>query len=208
MYMPRRSGGATFYILVVVIFFLLLVVYWLWFRVSSLETKQDNKRQNPTSLIAQDVRLDKGRCGNGGGDPLSDPYSPPVRCDAGSLMQAPLVMTVPGNSVPINIPTRHYNTSYNQIGIITNRSAHKNEILPIMGRRTATARDKWQYYTVAGGGGGGNLQTKLPVRVKGRNCSGEYGCDEISDGDDVYVEGYQENFRATVYENGLFSYIP
>ena len=203
--MTRRSGSVRFYILVVAIFFLLLVVYWLWFRVSSLETK--NHKISKSNQF-QDVRLDKGRCGNGGGDPLSDPYSPPVRCDAGSLMQAPLVMTVPGNSVPINIPTRHYNTSYNQIGIITNRSAHKNEILPIMGRRTATARDKWQYYTVAGGGGGGNLQTKLPVRVKGRNCSGEYGCDEISDGDDVYVEGYQENFRATVYENGLFSYIP
>lgn len=212
MYMTRRYGGVTtnvsFYTLVVVIFFLLVVVYFLWFRVSSLENKNSSSYTNHSDRILQDVRLDKGRCGNNGGDPLTDPYTPPVRCDSGSLMQAPIIMTVPGNSVPINIPTQHYNTSYNQIGIITNRSAHKNEILPLMGRRTVTSRDKWQYYTVSGGGAGGNLQAKLPVRVKGRNCSGEYGCEEIYDGDDVYVEGYQENFRATIYENGLFSYIP
>ena len=53
-----------------------------------------------------------------------------------------------------------------------------------------------------------NLQAKLPVKVKGRNCSGEYGCDEILNGDEVYVEGYNETFKATIYENGLFSYIP
>ena len=203
-FVTTTRSNASVYTLVVAIFCLLLVVYFLWFRVSSLE----NKNKTSTPSFSQDVGQDKGRCGGGGGDILSDPYTPPIRCDSGSLMQAPLMMTVPGNSIPVNIPTRHYNTSYNQIGIITNRSEHKKEILPIMGRRTATARDKWQYYTVAGGGAGGNLQTKLPVRVKGRNCSGEYGCDEISEGDDVYVEGYQENFRATVYENGLFSYIP
>jgi hypothetical protein len=98
--------------------------------------------------------------------------------------------------------------NYSQVGIITKQLAQKNEILPLMGRRTITTRDKWQYYTVSGGGAGGNLQAKLPVKVKGRNCSGEYGCQEISNGDEVYVEGYQENFRATIYENGLFSYIP
>lgn len=147
------------------------------------------------------IRLDVGRCdGAGNGDTFSNPYIPPIRCDAGSLH---------GNGgVPINIPTQHYNMNYSQVGIITKQLAQKNEILPLMGRRTITTRDKWQYYTVSGGGAGGNLQAKLPVKVKGRNCSGEYGCQEISNGDEVYVEGYQENFRATIYENGLFSYIP
>ena len=60
----------------------------------------------------------------------------------------------------------------------------------------------------AGGGAGGNLQTKLPVKVKGRSCSGEYGCDEIYNQDHVYVEGYQDDFIATIYESGLFSYLP
>ena len=55
---------------------------------------------------------------------------------------------------------------------------------------------------------GGNLQTKLPVRVKEKPCSGEYGCQEIYSGDQVYVEGFQDFFQATIYESGAFSYIP
>ena len=77
-----------------------------------------------------------------------------------------------------------------------------------MGRQLITSRSKWQYYTVSGGGPGGHLQTKLPVRVKNKTCSGEYGCDEIYTNDDVYVEGFNDNFKATVYDNGLFSYLP
>lgn len=185
---------------------------------SSMVLLPTTHSQHPTvvqavhsSVPIQDVRGDVGRCTMSGGtvgDPLTNPYVPPVRCDAGGLMTAPLTMTVPTNSIPINVPTQHYNTQYNQVGILTKQFGSNHDILPLMGRRTPTSRDKWQYYTVAGGGAGGNLQTKLPVKTKGRNCSGEYGCDEIYSGDDVYVEGYQEVFHATIYESGMFSYIP
>lgn len=164
-----------------------------------------------SQVPSQDIRGDVGRCTLGGGtvgDPLTNPYVPPVKCDAGGLMTNPLTVTIPSNAVPVNIPTQHYNTQYNQVGILTKQSGSHSEILPLMGRRTVTSRDKWQYYTVAGGGAGGNLQTKLPVKVKGRSCSSEYGCEEIYNGDVVYVEGYQDMFQATVYESGLFSYIP
>jgi len=153
---------------------------------------------------SQDLRGDVGRCMPGGrtaGDPLTNAYVPPVKCEAGSLMPM-------GNAVPINVRTQQFNPQYSQIGILTKRYGDNSEILPLMGRRTITSRDKWQYYTVSGGGAGGNLQTKLPVRVNGKNCSGEYGCGEIYEGDEVYVEGFQDTFRATIYESGMFSYIP
>ena len=186
--------------LVFVIFILLMFVYYLWFRVSSLE-------QASPQVLKQDYHV--GRCTRNGNDTFSDPYIPPIRCDGGSLHNGSLSSERAGcATIPINIPTQHTNMSYTQVGIITKQLAHKNEILPLMGRRTIATRNKWQYYTVSGGGAGGNLQAKLPVKVNGRNCSGEYGCDEISNGDEVYVEGYQENFRATIYEIGLFSYIP
>ena len=234
--MPRRSviqntsGSNVQNMTLVIVIILLFVVGYLFYRISYLgknETKSSgsyltgllppNHSQHVavtnavSSVPIQDVRGDVGRCNAGGGtigDPLTNAYVPPIKCDGGGLMNAPLMMTVPGNSVPINVPTQHYNTQYNQIGIISKQGAHNNEILPLMGRRTVTSRDKWQYYTVSGGGPGGNLQAKLPVKVKGRNCSGEYGCEEILNGDDVYVEGYNDTFRATIYENGLFSYIP
>jgi hypothetical protein len=75
-----------------------------------------------------------------------------------------------------------------------------------MGRKLMNGRDKWQYYTMANGSG--NINTKLPVSVNGKSCTGEYGCNDIQNGDTVYVEGYNNVFTATVYENGTFSYIP
>jgi ferredoxin-NADP reductase len=74
-----------------------------------------------------------------------------------------------------------------------------------MGRRHMSGRDKWQYYTISNTG---NLNTKLPISVNGKSCTSEYGCDQIMNGDSVYVEGYKNTFKATVYENNMFSYIP
>ena len=74
-----------------------------------------------------------------------------------------------------------------------------------MGRRNMAGRDKWQYYTISNTG---NLNTKLPISVNGKSCTSEYGCDIINNGDTVYVEGYKDTFRATVYETSTFQYIP
>lgn len=191
-----------------------LVMGYLVYQVHSLGTTQEKPRQMestvslPLTPPTMDVSQDPGRCGANGrtlGDPLTNPYVPPVRCDAGGVVKGPMTMTMPQNSVPINVPTQHYNTQYSQVGILTKNN---RDIFPLMGRRTVTARNKWQYYTVSGGGAGGNLQTKLPIKVKNRNCSAEYGCDEIYNNDDVYVEGFNDIFKATIYDSGLFSYLP
>ena len=133
-------------------------------------------------------------------DPFNDPYAPPLKADG--LYFPPDSGDVRG--IPINMRSRGMNTSYSQVGILT-RKEGSEMILPLMGRRNTSGRDKWQYYTISNTG---NLNTKLPIKVKGRSCTGEYGCDEVYDGDIVYVEGYKETFYATVYENGLFQYIP
>jgi hypothetical protein len=110
--------------------------------------------------------------------------------------------------LPVNIQTRGILTDYQQVGILTraNRSAPASEmILPLMGRRVMSGRDKWQYYTISGSG---NLNTKLPVSVNGKSCTGEYGCEDIQNGDVIYVEGYNDTFRVTMYETNTFQYLP
>jgi hypothetical protein len=137
-------------------------------------------------------------------NPMNDVYSPPLKDNS---------IFFPTDSgdergIPINMKTRGLNMNYSQIGILTrtNHSKNGNEmILPLMGRKNMSRRDKWQYYTMTTTG---NMNTKLPVSSNGRSCTSEYGCDEISNGDIVYVEGYNDTFKATVYENSLFSYIP
>ena len=109
------------------------------------------------------------------------------------------------NDVPVNIETRGLSTPYGQVGILTNTGRSDNLILPLMGRRHMTGRDKWLYYTISNTG---SLNTKLPISVNGKGCDSEYGCDPIMQGDNVYVEGYKDTFTATIYENNAFRYIP
>lgn len=111
---------------------------------------------------------------------------------------------IPNGAIPVNIESRGPSPSYTQIGILT-RSSGGDLILPLMGRRLTSGRDKLQYYTISNTG---NMNTKLPISKNGKSCTGEYGCDEIYDGDTVYVEGYSDTFRATIYENSRFNYIP
>jgi hypothetical protein len=97
-----------------------------------------------------------------------------------------------------------YPRDYRQAGILTKQRQGNDGgeplILPLYGRRIRG--DKLQYYTMAEGG------AKLPVSRNGRSCTGEYGCDEVYNGETVYVEGYGDVFQATIYESGQYSYDP
>lgn len=134
-------------------------------------------------------------------DIFNDPYVPPGRN----------AVIYPRNSgdirgIPVNVQTRGISNDYQQVGILTRSNHVAGEmILPLMGRKHMSGRDKWQYYTISGSG---NLNTKLPISVNGKSCTGEYGCDDIFNGDIVYVEGYNDTFRVTMYENNMFQYIP
>jgi hypothetical protein len=108
--------------------------------------------------------------------------------------------------IPINIETRGTTMQYSQVGILTKSGTNSEPlILPLMGRQSQSGRDKWQYYTVSNTG---FVNNKLPIRVNGRSCTGEYGCDSIMNGDNIYVEGYDSSFRVTMYDTAQFNYIP
>jgi hypothetical protein len=116
-------------------------------------------------------------------------------------MQLPIQTGLDTMSDPYMPPVRmEMRESYSQIGILTRDEL----ILPLMGRQYMRGRDKWQYYTISNTG---NLNTKLPVSVKGKSCTSEYGCDQIMNGDQIYVEGYNNTFNVTVYENNMFRYM-
>ena len=114
---------------------------------------------------------------------LTDPYAPPLKTDY----------------VPVNVETRGVPRDYSQMGLLT----HGDKILPLMGRRMWS--NKWQYYAISNTG---VVNTRLPITVNGRSCSGEYGCDEFMNGDAVFVEGYKQTFKVTLYESAKLQYIP
>lgn len=136
---------------------------------------------------------------------ILDPYGPPLKNDGIYFPRDSRdirgIPVSPG--IPVNVETRGLNQDYSQMGILTRDK--DDLILTLMGRRLITGLDKWQYYTISNTG---NMNTKLPVYIRGKNGSGEYGCDVLMSGDVVYVEGYKDVFKATIYENARFTYIP
>ena len=157
---------------------------------ANMTTSATTSASAPTVVILRD-HLGKNRENNMFGPPENNMFGLPE----GHI-----------GAVPINIETRGTSSSYSQIGILTRPGINAETlILPLMGRRLDVGRNKMQYYTVSNTG---NMNTKLPISKEGRSCTGEYGCDEIFNGDTVYVEGYADTFKATVYENSRFNYIP
>ena len=108
--------------------------------------------------------------------------------------------TTPVQLIPVNVETRGLSQSYVQLGIL---SRTNDTILPLMGRQLFT--DKWQYYAISNTG---SINTKLPITINGKKGSSEYGCDRLSNGDVVYVDGYQDTFYTTLYEGEKLQYIP
>jgi len=116
--------------------------------------------------------------------------------------------------VRVNVPTRSVDTTYRQVGILTrgggssgsvpSATSSQETILPLIGRPLFTNRDKWQFYTLSDK----NNAIKLPVIVNGKSGTNEYGCNNVSTGDTVYVEGYNDAFRVTAYDSASLRYLP
>ena len=109
-----------------------------------------------------------------------------------------------GGGVRVNVPTRSVDTTYRQVGILTRSGGQQETILPLIGRPLFTNRDKWQFYTLSDK----NNAIKLPVIINGKSGTGEYGCNNVSTGDMVYVEGYNDAFRVTAYDSASLRYLP
>jgi len=129
---------------------------------------------------------------------LNDPLRPPLK--DGNYFPMPESNK---HGLPINIKTRGADVPFRQLGILT-RTNGDETILPLMGRPLFSNRSKWKYYTTTDK----QNSVKVPISKNGRSCTQEYGCDELTTGDVLYVEGYNDTFKATIYDNEHFNYIP
>jgi hypothetical protein len=135
-----------------------------------------------------------------GNDVFYDLYKAPLRDDR--------CFTASGDmrgAVPINVSTQSCDDApYRQLGILTRYGGKDETILPLMGRPLFLRRDKWNFYTM----NDKNNMIKLPVKVKGRSGTSEVGCDNVYTGDIVFVEGYNDAFKVTTYDNDVVRYLP
>jgi hypothetical protein len=111
---------------------------------------------------------------------------------------------------PINVPTGGYPETYQQMGVLTAPGGTETSgtptrtILPLFGRRLATGRDRYNYYTRTDG----MNPVQVPVQFKRRNCDDDLGCEEINDGDSIGVPIMGQSFTASIYRNSTPRYIP
>jgi hypothetical protein len=185
-------------------------------------TSNGNSNSNSNSNIIEISRKDYGGGGGfldlipsfgsgytrGPADVLLNPYTPPLRDDRyfNQYGTSALGLAMGGDirgGVPINVPTRSVNSAYRQVGILT-RVNGPETILSLMGRPLFPSQDKWQFYTMSDK----NHSVKLPVTYKKRSCTSDLGCDNIYNGDTVYVEGYNDAFKATIYDTAMQYSIP
>ena len=116
--------------------------------------------------------------------------------------------------VPINIPSRGPNISYQQVGILykeniedTDKMPGNNNdsnILPLFGRPTYNGSNKWNYYTSSD-----KFQNfKLPIKIDGRKCDDDLGCNELRDNDMISIPSYNGRFKVEIYNYDKPRYIP
>jgi len=135
---------------------------------------------------------------------LMNPNSPPL---SDERYLVPSLNYIPPGSMPINISTNvnAVETTYRQVGILTPlNGSSKDNILPLMGRPAFVRRSLWNYYTISNQ----HNNVKLPISVKGRSGLNENGVDQLYNGDTVYIEGANEAYKVTIYDNSTMKYIP
>jgi len=141
--------------------------------------------------------------------PLSPEQSYGTYPDIRGLPSPPISAGV-GPIMPINMQTRGYPDTYQQIGVLTTAGGSDTSasptrtILPLFGRKLITNRDRWNYYTRTDG----LNPVQVPVHYKRRNCDQDNGCDEIMEGDSVSVPIIGQSYIASVYRYSTPRYIP
>jgi len=210
--MPKKCPPGVICIENVTMFFLVIIIiiilYLIYISFIKRENKQKvvvnvEKQNDPSYIISQQPNYPYNNIPVN--DVLMNPYVPPLRDERYFI---PEVVPVRRGMVPINVSTNPgaVDTNYRQMGILTplQNNSKKDKILPLMGRPLLVNRNKWQYYTMSDQ----NNSVKLPIIHKGRSCTNEYGCDQLYNGDRVFVEGYNQAFKITIYENDVIKYIP
>lgn len=129
-------------------------------------------------------------------------------CHCPKVDNCPKVDVEVKSSIPVypkELPTYDNSRAYQQVGILTSNDSDSNEptILPLFSKRANNHRDRWNYYTTTDK----NTMLRLPIRHDNMNCDDDIGCNEIYDGNTLYIEMYKgKTFTATIYKKQTLSY--
>ena len=132
--------------------------------------------------------------------------------------QATFTQPAPGPALPVNVPTRGEPEQYRPVGLLSflnkgqpgaaaagaeDGAQDRDRVIQLIGRRTYPGSDDWNYYLTLPGGG-----LRVPLEIEGRECEKSRGCDELYDGDSVYISQLDATYEASMYNETPIRYIP
>jgi hypothetical protein len=189
--MVAKKDMSSIYILYFVIFILavsLLIVGSLLYYANSNNSNKSNKK---------DIKGIIDRC------PVC-PMCP--TCPLCPKVDTSSSSSVSSSSIPVypkELPSYDNNREYQQVGILTSNDNNEPIILPLFSKRANNHRDRWNYYTTTDK----NTMLRLPISHDNMKCDDDIGCNEIYDGNTLYIEMYKgKTFTATIYKKQAPSY--
>lgn len=185
----------TLIILMIILIFLVIFIYQSY-NLSHLKSMESKLVQQDYNLMIPQASIEiaKKNCD----DTLFDAYAGPFKSDQINVRRG-CGESVLG--VPVNVKTQSVDSDFRQIGLLTS-TKQDALILPLLGRPLITHRDSWQYYALS------ERNIKLPVISENKNCTNRFGCEGLSDGCMVRVNGYSDDFKVSIYETNTLEYIP
>ena len=100
---------------------------------------------------------------------------------------------IPRSDAPFNIATQGIPQEYQSMGIV---KTSDGKLLPLFGRRSISARERYNYYT--------RTDTynpiPIPIEMQGRDCQDQVGCPELYNGDRVKMSATNESGEVTIYK--------
>ena len=190
------------------IVFVALILLAIVIAAYTYKTSEEKKRPEQQLLkivVEQPPIVSRGS--EGSQNPVISKYPPPDReYDTRPDLRG---FKIPQGAVPINFPTRGLPEEFQQMGVLTApggsamSASPSRTLLPLLGRRSANSRDRYNYYTRTDG----LNPIQVPVTFKNRGCDDDTGCDEIMSGDSVGCPLLGQTYTATVYKYNTPRYI-
>ena len=99
---------------------------------------------------------------------------------------------IPNPDRPFNIPTQGIPEQYQSMGIVKTTDG---KLLPLFGRRSISARERYNYYTRTDS----YNPLPIPIEMQGRDCQDQVGCPELYNGDKVKMTATNDIGEVTIY---------
>lgn len=100
---------------------------------------------------------------------------------------------IPSPDRPFNIPTQGIPEQYQSMGIVKTTDG---KLLPLFGRRSISARERYNYYTRTDS----YNPLPIPIEMQGRDCQDQVGCPELYNGDKVKMSATNDIGEVTIYK--------